>query len=459
MEIVFLGLLFFIALIGISSSRFNKPTVKNYYLADKSLSPWLSGLSAMATNNSGYMFIGLIGFTYLNGLSSIWLMIGWILGDYLITKKLFPKIINKSFRSTNVTYASIIGDLTNNKLITKLLALISFVFLLIYASAQFAASGKTLMAVMNWDFYYGVITGGFIVLLYSLTSGIRASIWTDAAQSIIMLISMGLLVLFSIVKLGGINQTLFQLSEIDGYMSLFRPDTRASILFNVLSSLSWIVAGMFVVGQPHIMIRFFAVKDHNDLIRSRIFYYSSYILFYGLAFTVGMLSRLILDNTAGFDPELALPMMAQILFNPFMVGLIISGIFAATMSTADSLIINCSGNISQDILQLTKFSKVKIAGITLVVALTSIIIALINSGSVFSIVVFSWTILGFLLTPLLIMISLNKLISLKHFVISAILSTMVFYIVNKSAFFEGIYLGVFPFVVSLIYLNFFLKER
>jgi len=458
MEIVFLGLLFFIALIGISSSRFNKPTVKNYYLADKSLSPWLSGLSAMATNNSGYMFIGLIGFTYLNGLSSIWLMIGWILGDYLITKKLFPKILNKSFRSTNVTYASIIGDLTNNKLITKLLALISFVFLLIYASAQFAASGKTLMAVMNWDFYYGVITGGFIVLLYSLTSGIRASIWTDAAQSIIMLISMGLLVLFSIVKLGGINQTLFQLSEIDGYMSLFRPDTRASILFNVLSSLSWIVAGMFVVGQPHIMIRFFAVKDHNDLIRSRIFYYSSYILFYGLAFTVGMLSRLILDNTAGFDPELALPMMAQILFNPFMVGLIISGIFAATMSTADSLIINCSGNISQDILQLTKFSKAKIAGITLAVALTSIIVALINSGSVFSIVVFSWTILGFLLTPLLIMISLNKSVNTKHFVISAILSTMVFYIVNKSVFFEGIYLGIFPFVVSLIYLHFFLKK-
>jgi sodium/proline symporter len=415
MEIVFLGLLLFIALIGITSSRLNKPTLKNYYLADKSLSPWLSGLSAMATNNSGYMFIGLIGFTYLNGLSSIWLMIGWILGDYLITKKLFPKIINKSFRSRNVTYASIIGDLANNKLLTKLIALVSFIFLLIYASAQFAASGKTLMAVMNWDFYYGVITGGFIVLAYSLTSGIRASIWTDAAQSIIMFIAMGLLVLFSIVKLGGIDQTLFQLSEVDGYMSLFGPIAGDSVLFNVLSSLSWIVAGMFVVGQPHIMIRFFAVKDHNDLIRSRIFYYSSYIIFYGLAFTVGMLSRLILDDTAGFDPELALPMMAQMLFNPFVVGVIISGIFAATMSTADSLIINCSGNISQDILQLTKFSKMKIAGITLVVALTSIIVALTNSGSVFSIVVFSWTILGFLITPLLIMISLNKSVNTKHF--------------------------------------------
>ena len=341
MEIVFLGLLFFIALIGISSSRFNKPTVKNYYLADKSLSPWLSGLSAMATNNSGYMFIGLMGFTYLNGLSSIWLMIGWILGDYLITKKLFPKIITKSFTSRNVTYASIIGSLVKNKLITKLIAIISFVFLLIYASAQFAASGKTLMAVMNWEFYFGVITGGLIVLVYSLTSGIRASIWTDAAQSIIMFVSMGALVIFSIIELGGVNQALFQLSEIDGFMSPFQSDHTDSIVFNIFSSLSWIVAGMFVVGQPHIMIRFFAVKNNSDLVPSRAFYYSSYILFYGLAFTVGMLSRLVLDQNIGFDPELALPMMAQILFNPFMVGLIIAGIFAATMSTADSLIINC----------------------------------------------------------------------------------------------------------------------
>ena len=452
MEIVFLGLLFFIALIGISSSRFNKPTVKNYYLADKSLSPWLSGLSAMATNNSGYMFIGLIGFTYLNGLSSIWLMIGWILGDYLITKKLFPKIITKSFTSKNVTYASIIGDLAKNKLITKLIAIISFVFLLIYASAQFAASGKTLMAVMNWEFYFGVITGGLIVLAYSITSGIRASIWTDAAQSIIMFISMGALVLFSIIELGGVNQALFQLSEIDGFMSPFQSDHTDSIVFNIFSSLSWIVAGMFVVGQPHIMIRFFAVKNNSDLVQSRAFYYSSYILFYGLAFTVGMLSRLVLDQNIGFDPELALPMMAQVLFNPFMVGLIISGIFAATMSTADSLIINCSGNISQDILGLTKFSKTKITSITLTIALTAIIIALINSGSVFSIVVFSWTILGFLLTPLLIMISLNKSISTKDFVISALLSTTVFYVVNQYTSFDGLYLGIFPFFVSLIYL-------
>jgi hypothetical protein len=86
------------------------------------------------------------------------------------------------------------------------------------------------------------------------------------------------------------------------------------------------------------------------------------------------------------------------------------------------------------------------------------IIALVNSSSVFSIVVFSWTILGFLLTPLLIMIFLNKTINAKHFIISGILSTMIFYIVNNYVFFEGVYLGIYPFVANLIYLYFFLKR-
>jgi sodium/proline symporter len=88
----FLIILSIIAIIGLSAGHFSKPNKSDYYLASKSLSPWLVGLSAMATNNSGYMFIGLIGFTYLVGLSSIWLMIGWILGDFLISKTIHKKI-------------------------------------------------------------------------------------------------------------------------------------------------------------------------------------------------------------------------------------------------------------------------------------------------------------------------------------------------------------------------------
>src|SRR5210317_552607 len=286
MEFVFVSILTLIALIGLASSRLHKPTLKNYYLADQALSPILSGLSAMATNNSGYMFIGLIGFTYLNGLSSIWLMLGWIIGDFIITQTLFKKLIPISHQSNQVTYASIIGDWAKNIYVTKFLALVSFLFLILYASAQFAASGKTLMAILNWPFYSGVLVGGIIVILYSFAGGIRASIWTDAAQSIVMLIAMAMLAWFGVNQLGGLSKVMTAWTEIDGYLSLFETN-HTSQLYQWLSGLSWLVAGIFVIAQPHIMIRFFAVKNLQVLKQSRIYYYSGFIIFYGLAFLVG----------------------------------------------------------------------------------------------------------------------------------------------------------------------------
>ena len=105
----FLIILFVIALVGLSAGFLSKPNKSDYYLAGKSLSPWIVGLSAMATNNSGYMFIGLIGFTYLVGLPSIWLMVGWILGDFLISRIVHKKINEAVTKNSNVTYASVVG--------------------------------------------------------------------------------------------------------------------------------------------------------------------------------------------------------------------------------------------------------------------------------------------------------------------------------------------------------------
>src|SRR6056300_1572331 len=458
MEIVFFIILALIAFIGLSSSRKNKPTLKNYYLADQSLHPLLAGLSAMATNNSGYMFIGLIGFTYVQGLSSIWLMLGWIIGDFLVTQIVFTKLIPQGLKSNKVTYASIIGNWSNNRWLTKFIATLSFLFLIIYASAQFAASGKTLMVIMQWEFYSGVLVGGIIVILYSFAGGIRASIWTDAAQSIVMLIAMAMLAWFGVNQLGGLSKVMTAWTEIDGYLSLFETN-HTSQLYQWLSGLSWVVAGIFVIAQPHIMIRFFAVKNLQVLKQSRIYYYSGFIIFYGLAFMVGMLSRIYIGDIDGFDPELALPTMAQMLFNPFLLGMIVAGIFAATMSTADSLIINCSGNISHDLLGINAFSKKIIKTITLGVSLFAIGLALINSSSVFSMVDFSWTIIGYLFTPIILMLFFGKTIKMKHVLITSLLASLLFYWMNNFNYYEAIYAGVFPFLFSSIYLSIFLKKN
>ena len=202
----FLIILLVIALVGLSAGRLSKPNKADYYLAGKSLSPWIVGLSAMATNNSGYMFIGLIGFTYLVGLPSIWLMIGWIVGDFLISRTVHKKINQAATENSNVTYASVIGAWSEQgQFITKFIGLLSLIFLIVYASAQFVSGGKTLMVIFGWDLWLGIGIGSIIVFMYTMAGGIRASIWTDVVQAFIMVCSMTILVVTCFLSLGGIN--------------------------------------------------------------------------------------------------------------------------------------------------------------------------------------------------------------------------------------------------------------
>ena len=457
MEIIFLSILLVIALVGVLSSRSSRFSLKDYFLTSHTLSPWLAGISAMATNNSGYMFIGLIGFTFINGISSLWLMLGWIMGDLLITHFIYPPLLKVAHHSDNVTYASIIAEWAKNKSLIKPIAMISFIFLIIYASAQLAASGKTLMVVMGWDFVWGVLIGGIIVILYTISGGIRASIWTDSIQAIIMTASLIILLIFAVNGLGGIDTIVAKWQKIDGFLKLF-PDNDSTLIYQFFSSLSWIIAGIFVISQPHIVVRFLSLKETVDLKSARHYYYFGYIIFYSLAFMAGMIARVYFNDNVLFDPELALPMMAVELLNPFMLGLIVAGIFAATMSTADSMIINCSGNIGIDLMGLKNYAKNKIKIITLIIAVSAILIALIDNANVFSVVVFSWTVLGFIFTPVIIMIALSRKITLKHFYVCSLLALVIFCIKTEFNYFNDIYSGLPPFIFSLLYYQLLLKK-
>ena len=448
----FLIILFVIALVGLSAGFLSKPNKSDYYLAGKSLSPWIVGLSAMATNNSGYMFIGLIGFTYLVGLPSIWLMVGWILGDFLISRIVHKKINEAVTKNSNVTYASVVGAWSEQgQFISKFIGLFSLIFLIIYASAQFVSGGKTLMVVFGWDLWLGISIGSFIVFMYTMVGGIRASIWTDVIQAFVMVLSMIILVISCIVSLGGIDIAFDKWLLIDNYLNFFPPEIQSSLFLKFIYPISWLVAGLFVIGQPHIMVRFMALKDSSLVKKSRYHYYFWYLLFYFLAFCVGMLSRIYLDNNSTFDPELALPLMALELLSPFMIGIIIAGIFAATMSTADSLIINCSGNISQDLFKTKNFSTTQIKLITFTVALAAAAIALINNNSVFHIVIYAWTLLGITFAPLIIILSMNDKISIKNYMIGVVIGTVSFFIINYYDISKFIYAGFIPFILNLSY--------
>lgn len=398
------------AAVGVTSVLVSRRTKHDYYLASQSVPPWLVGLSAVATNNSGYMFIGVIGYTYVTGLAAFWLMVGWILGDFLGSLVVHKQLRQVAVRTKEDGFISAIAAWQGGPMprLRAVAAILAFVFLMAYASAQLVAGSKALMVLLGWPSYLGAVVGACIVLAYCWAGGIRASIWTDAAQSFVMVGAMGLLLFTAVQSLGGFSSALDQLNQIPGFMDwtpqdLVFPGAPGLLLFIV----GWLVAGLCVVGQPHIMVRFMALSETRHMHRARAWYYSWFTVFYCMATAVGLLSRIMLPSTGDFDAELALPTMALELLHPVLVGLILAGIFAATMSTADSLVLGCSSILTNDLSGRARSLK-QAKWVTVLVTVGALSWALASKQSVFNLVVMSWSTLGSAFVPLLLLLALRR---------------------------------------------------
>ena len=401
----FIGFLIGFTLIGLASLIRSRGTRHDYYLADSSVSPWLVGLSAVATNNSGYMFIGVIGYTYATGLASIWLMLGWITGDFIASLFVHSRLREATQSSHEVSYAGVLSAWygANNARLQRLIGVISLIFLMAYAGAQLVAGGKALQVLFDWPSWLGAVLGAVIVSLYCFAGGIRASIWTDAAQSMVMLVAMALLFVVAVQSLGGVDQAIAEMQMVEGFLDWFPkqlalPGLAGAVLFAV----SWLFAGFSVIGQPHVMVRFMALNDSGQMRQARVWYYLWFTTFYCLATGVGMLSRIYLADSGSFDAELALPTMAIQLLPPVWVGLILAGIFAATMSTADSLVLSCSATVTHDLLPHNIERPLLIKLVTIAITGCALLLALANNQSVFSLVIMSWSALASAFAPLLV---------------------------------------------------------
>ena len=199
------------------------------------------------------------------------------------------------------------------------------------------------------------------------------------------------------------------MAAIPGFLNLFPTDLLfPGALGIVLFVLGWMFAGLSVIGQPHIMIRFMALEKPSDMGAARAWYYSYFTLFYALATGVGLLSRLYLPDLANLDPELALPTMSVELLPPLLVGVMLAGVFAATMSTADSLVLACSAAITHDLtpqkLEQPWMMKAATAGVTVL----ALIFALSGSRSVFSLVILAWSTLACAFGPLIALLALRR---------------------------------------------------
>lgn len=413
--ISFLCFLGVFVLIGVSSSLVSKGSNSDYLLAGHDIAPWLAALSAVATNNSGYMFIGLIGFTYTSGMQSIWLMVGWILGDLVMAKYVHQKLRANTEKQKLLSFGGVLSRWhgTDYRKLRLLVGIITVTFLGIYAAAQFKAGSKALHVLFDWNYNTGAIIGAIIVFAYCLSGGIRASIWTDAAQSFVMVLAMGLLFFMGVKEVGGLGALYTQLDSVNSTFMSVRPtglpwDNWIGVFFFILG---WVFAGFGVIGQPHIMIRFMTIDQTKNMRKTQAYYYSFYIIFTILTYGVGLVSRVILPEASNFDAELALPTMSQQLLPEVLIGVVLAGLFSATMSTADSQILSCSAAFTRDIIPKEKDTLIITKLTTAFVTIVALLVALYGGSNVFDLVVLSWSCLAAAFGPLLFIYSLGKKVS------------------------------------------------
>ena len=218
-----------------------------------------------------------------------------------------------------------------------------------------------------------------------------------------MILAMGLLLFVAADSVGGLSGAIAEMGKVEGFLDCFPKGLiLPGFLGGLLFAVSWLFAGLSVAGQPHIMVRFMTLNDNAKMFRAKLWYYLWFVAFYMMATAVGMLSRIHLTDTGAFDAELALPMMALQLLPPFLVGLILAGVFAATMSTADSVILSCSSAVTHDLLphNIENARLLKLG--TALITLLALAWAIFNKQSVFSLVIMAWSGLASAFAPLLL---------------------------------------------------------
>ena len=389
--------------IGLASMWVKEDTTDDYLVAGRGMHPALAALSAVSTWNSGYMFIGFIGFTYTMGYSIIWIGLGSMVGQIVAWIWLY-KYIQQAANERGVrSLSSLVSDVTGSPE-AKLAAVLSVLFLAVYAAAQLTSGGKALYVMLGWSEVIGILIGFVLVVAYCYAGGIRASIWTDAAQSSVMIIGSSLLCYVALGEVGGFSGLHNGLEGQNANLTSIVP---ADLNFGVsLWIFAFFLGGLSVAGQPQVVSRVMTLGTDEDRKTAMLWFFAWQTPFLLIMVIIGLASRVVFTGS-DFDPELGLPMLAMETLGPFWVGLILASIFAATMSTADSQVLACTAAFTDDVMPEISQDHKKTKIVTLVIAAFATAISIFGlyvpgGDSVFALVVLAVYGLGSIFVPILI---------------------------------------------------------
>jgi sodium/proline symporter len=417
--------------IGLHYAKSNMSS-EEYFLANRSLGPWVTALSAEASDMSGWLLMGLPGVAYFTGYGeAFWTALGLFAGTWINWALVARRLRSYSLIADNaITLPEFFSKRFHDKrrILLTIAALISLLFFSIYVGAQFITFGKFFAYVFNTNMVPMVILGATLVLIYTLPGGFKAVGMTNLVQGFLMAGSLVLVLVFVFVNAGGIAgiaQNLENFPRFTDFFGIATPALRndAQILtdgvpqfgpgkdyrfLDIVSTLAW---GLGYFGMPQVLLRFMAIKKTSLIRTSRNIAVIWCFTALAAAVLIGIIGRSYLPDllTTASEAENIFIHLGIRFFPPLLAGVVISGILAASMSSCDSFMLIAASSLANDIFK-NLFKKdadeavlMWMARITmLAVTAFGAIIALSESQSIFRLVSYAWAGLGACFGPLML---------------------------------------------------------
>lgn len=421
--------------IGIYFAKRSNQSSEDYFLGGRSLGPWVTAMSAEASDMSGWLLMGLPGVAYWCGLSdAAWTSIGLALGTY-INWLLVAKRLRR--------YSAVAGDAITlpdffsnrfhekKKVIMTLAALFILIFFTVYASSCFVTCGKLFSTLFGASYQSMMIAGAVFVVIYTFLGGFLAESASDFMQAVVMIFALTVILITGTLAAGGLQAVVDNAKNIPGFFTFFgiaSPSVDANGIqqvangapvfgeagsygfLTIISTLSW---GLGYFGMPQVLLRFMAIRKTDELVRARRIATVWVVISLAAAVLIGLMGRAMFPvhetlNTAS-GAENVFIVLSRHLLPPLLAGLVMAGILAATISSSDSYLLIAASAVSLNIFkgilkkdasdkQVMTMSRI----ILLLIAVAGVVIAMDENSVIFTIVSFAWAGFGAVFGPIML---------------------------------------------------------
>ena len=399
-------------LVGFVYSKSNEDS-SDFYLGGRTMGPLVTAMSAEASDMSSWLLMGMPGLAYLTGIASPgWTAIGLAVGTWLNWLIVARRLRRYSANLNAITVPQFLSLRFHDQrnLLNALGAVIIIVFFIPYTASGFAACGKLFNSLFGVDYMIAMILSAVVIVGYTIMGGFRAVSTTDLIQSVVMSMALIAVLVYGVSVAGGWDVVIENARSLPGYLTMAASHNVADnsatsySLLDIVSTLAW---GLGYFGMPHILLRFMAIEDEKKLVLSRRIASVWVVIAMTASIVIGMVGlgmtkAGVLEFLSGSSSETLIVRIANLIAQhgvlaAILAGLILAGILAATMSTADSQMLAAASSVSQNILQefghmkLSEKQSLFAARLTIIcISVVGVVLARDPNSSVFGIVSFAW---------------------------------------------------------------------